>query len=122
MLPAAVTEQVTGRAFADELADRVFDPPGMTGSFAAADDPRAADLATGHQQWFGRWRPVELAYDDAGVAHILLAPDADGLGIAVVSNAGAFLAGHEAQYDIGLGLLDLLLDQQPQPSTPSAQR
>jgi hypothetical protein len=37
-----------------------------------------------------------------------------------VSNASAFLAGHEAQYDIGLGLLDLLLDQQPQPSTPSA--
>lgn len=170
----------------------------MTGSFATADDPRAADMATGHQQWFGRWRPVELAYDDAGTAmgyiastasdlatfmqahldghpaipasaadiitgtvvptgwdtpldagyghgwfideragtpvashpgslghftaHILLAPDADGLGIAVVSNASAFLAGHEAQYDIGLGLLDLLLDQQPQPSTPSALR
>jgi CubicO group peptidase (beta-lactamase class C family) len=196
MLLAAVTEQVTGRPFADELGDRVFDPLGMTGSFATADDPRAADMATGHQQWFGRWRPVELAYDDAGTAmgyiastasdlatfmqahldghpaipasaadiitgtvvptgwdtpldagyghgwfideragtpvashpgslghftaHILLAPDADGLGIAVVSNASAFLAGHEAQYDIGLGLLDLLLDQQPQPSTPSA--
>jgi CubicO group peptidase (beta-lactamase class C family) len=196
MLLAAVAEQVTGRAFADQLHDRVFDPLGMTGSFATADDARAAQMATGHQQWFGRWRPVELPYDDAGVpmgyiastasdlakfmqahleshptipasatdiisdtvaptgwdtpldagyghgwfideragtpvashpgslghftAHILLAPDADGLGIVVVSNASAFLGGHEAQYDIGLGLIDLLLGQEPQPSNPSA--
>jgi len=154
-------------------------------------------MATGHQQWFGRWRPVELPYDDAGTAmsyivssasdlakfmqahldghpaipataadiisgtvvptgwgdtpldaghghgwfidevagapvashpgslghftaHILLAPDADGLGIAVMSNASAFLGGHEAQYDIGLGLIGLLFGQEPQPSTPSA--
>jgi CubicO group peptidase (beta-lactamase class C family) len=169
MLLAAVVEQVTGASFADQLRNRVFTPLGMAGSFATADDHRAEDLATGHRQWFGRWRPAALPYDDAGVAmgyvastaadlatfmqahmeghpaipasaveiatgrveptgwtttldagygrgwfvdelagarivshpgslghftaHVLLAPDADGLGLAVVSNASAFLAG-----------------------------
>ena len=68
MLLASVVEQVTGRAFATELHERVFDPLEMTGSFASQADPRAADMATGYQQWFGQWRPVELPYDDAGVA------------------------------------------------------
>jgi CubicO group peptidase (beta-lactamase class C family) len=194
MLLAAVVQQVTGRSFADELDDRVFDPLGMRGSFATADDPRAADLAVGHQQWFGRWRPAHLPYDEAGVAmgyitstardlaafvqahlqghpavpltaaeiasglvtptgwttaldagygygwfvdevagtpvvshpgslghvtgHLLLAPD-EGLGVAVVTNASAFLAGHEAQYDIGLGLIHLLLGEEPVAAEPS---
>lgn len=194
MLLAAVVEQVTGRSFADELRGRVFDPLGMTGSFATADDPRAADMATGHQQWFGRWRPVELPYDEAGVAmgyvastagdlarfmqahlqghpaipttaaeistgtvtptgwtttldagyghgwfvddiagtrvvshpgslghftgHVLLAPE-DGVGVAVVTNASSFLAGHEAQYDIGLGLIHTLLGEDPVFAEPS---
>lgn len=195
MLLAAVVEQITDRSFAAELNDRVFDPLGMTGSFATADDPRAAAMATGHRQWFGQWRPTELPYDDAGVAmgyiastaqdlakfmqahfdghpaipataadiatgtvaptgwtttfdagyghgwfvdelagtpvvshpgslghftaHVLLAPDADGLGVAVVSNASSFLAGHEAQYDLGLGLTHLLLGEEPHPADPS---
>jgi hypothetical protein len=153
-------------------------------------------MATGHRQWFGRWRPAELAYDDAGVAmgyiastaqdlarfmqahldghpaipataadiatgtvaptgwtttldagyghgwfvdelagtpvvshpgslghftaHVLLAPDAGGLGVAVVSNASSFVASsHEAQYDLGLGLTHLLLGNEPQPADPS---
>lgn len=194
MLLAAVVEQVTGRSFAVELRERVFDPLEMTGSFATADDPRAADMATGHQQWFGRWRPVELPYDEAGVAmgyiastagdltkfmqahlqghpaipataaeiasgpvaptgwtttldagyghgwfvdeiagtpvvshpgslghftgHVLLAPDA-GLGVAVVTNASSFLAGHEAQYDLGLGLIHTLLGEEPAFVEPS---
>ena len=195
MLLAAVVEQVTGHSFAAQLHDRVFDPLGMTNSFATADDPRAADMATGHRQWFGRWRPADLPYDNAGVAmgyiastaqdlarfmqahldghpaipataadiasgtvaptgwtttfdagyghgwfvdelagtpvvshpgslghftaHVLLAPDADGLGIAVLSNASSFLAGHEVQYDLGLGLTHLLLGEEPQPADPS---
>ena len=92
MLLAAVTEQVTGRPFADELGDRVFDPLGMTGSFATADDPRAADMATGHQQWFGRWRPVELAYDDAGTAMGYIASTASDL----ATFMQAHLDGHPA--------------------------
>lgn len=196
MLLAAVVEQITGRSFAVELNDRVFDPLGMTGSFATADDPRAAAMATGHRQWFGRWRPTELPYDDAGVAmgyiastaqdlarfmqahldghpaipataadvatgtvaqtgwtttldagyghgwfvdelagtpvvshpgslghftaHVLLAPHADGLGVAVVSNASSFVASsHEAQYDLSLGLTHLLLGEEPPPADPS---
>ena len=196
MLLAAVVEQITGRSFAQELNHRVFGPLGMTGSFATADDPRGADMAAGHRQWFGRWRPAELPYDDAGVAmgyiastasdlarfmqahldghpaipataadiatgtvaptgwtttldagygrgwfvdelagtpvvshpgslghftaHVLLAPNADGLGVAVVSNASSFVASsHEAQYDLGLGLTHLLLGQEPQPADPS---
>lgn len=186
--------RATGRSFADELRDRVFDPLGMTGSFATVEDPRAVGMAAGHQQWFGRWRSVELPYDSAGVAmgyvaspaadlatfmrahleghpaipataaevasgtvtatgwattldagygrgwfvdeiagtpvvshpgslghftgHVLLAPD-EGLGVAVVSNASAFLAGHEAQYDIGLGLVHALLGEEPVFAEPS---
>ena len=193
-LLAAVVEQVTGRSFADELRDRVFAPLGMTHTFATAADPRAADMATGHQQWFGRWRPVELPYDAAGVAmgyiassagdlasfmqahlqghpvipataadiatgtvtptgwtttldagyghgwfvdeiagtpvvshpgslghftgHVLMAPD-DGLGVAVVTNGSSFLAGHEAQYDFGLGLIHTLLGEEPVYAEPS---
>ena len=195
ILLASVVEQVTGRPFAAELNERVFDPLEMTGSFATADDPRAADMATGHRQWFGQWRPADLPYDNAGVAmgyiastasdlakfmqahldghpaipataaeiaastitptgwtttldagyghgwfvdelagtpvvshpgslghftaQVVLAPDADGLGIAVLSNASSFLAGHDAQYDLGLGLTHLLLGEQPQPAEPS---
>jgi CubicO group peptidase (beta-lactamase class C family) len=201
MLLAAVVERVTGRSFAEALRDRVFEPLEMTGSFAAADDPRAAGLATGHRQWFGRWWPAALPYDDAGVAmgyiastahdlarfmqahidghpalpatatdiangpveptgwtttldagyghgwfvdelgdttvvshpgslghftaHVLLVPDADGLGVAVVSNASAFMAGgpgdrgHDAQYDLGFGLVRMLLGEDHQPVDPT---
>jgi len=55
MLLAAVTEQVTGRTFADQLGDRVFDPLGMTSSFAGADDPREPT-----------WRPVTSSGSDGG--------------------------------------------------------
>jgi CubicO group peptidase (beta-lactamase class C family) len=64
----------------------------MTGSFATADDPRAADMATGHQQWFGRWRPVELAYDDAGTAMGYIASTASDL----ATFMQAHLDGHPA--------------------------
>jgi CubicO group peptidase (beta-lactamase class C family) len=67
-LLAAVTEQVTGRPFAEQLRERVFEPLGMSASFASADDPRGNDLATGHRRWFGQWRPTDLPYDNAGVA------------------------------------------------------
>jgi CubicO group peptidase (beta-lactamase class C family) len=67
-LLAAVVEQVTGRTFAEDLEDRVFAPLGMTGAFATSDAAAAAPLATGHELWFGRWRPAAHAYDEAGVA------------------------------------------------------
>ena len=193
-LLAAVTEQVTGQPFAEQLRERVFEPLEMTASFASADDPRGDDVATGHRRWFGQWRPTDLPYDDAGVAmgyvgstaddlasflqahlegdpavpasaaeiadrrvvptgwdipaeggyglgwfvddlggeqivshsgslahftaHLLMAPDAD-LGVAVLSNASAFVtSGHEGQYDLSLGLTRMLLDQEPEPTSP----
>ncbi len=195
-LLAAVTEQVTGRPFAQSLQDRVFDPLGMDRSFAREDDPTAADLAAGHARWFGRWRPADFPYDEAGVAmgyigstardlaafvrahldghpsvpatadriaqervvptdwdlpleggyglgwfvdehagrqvvshsgslghftaHLIMVPE-ERLGVAVLSNASAFVAnGHEGQYDLSLGITDLLLDRQPTPTEPSA--
>ena len=65
---AAVIEQVTGTSYADHMRARVFDPLGMTSSFASDLDPRADGLATGHSSWFGRWRPRQLPYDRAGAA------------------------------------------------------
>jgi CubicO group peptidase (beta-lactamase class C family) len=53
-------------------------------------------------------------------AHLIMIPDADGLGIAVLQNASAFIAaGHEGQYDLSLGLVELLLGLDPQPRDPS---
>lgn len=68
MLLAAVVEQVTGEPFAAVLDERIFTPLGMDDSFATEDHPAATRLATGHRQWFGRWRRAELPYDPAGVA------------------------------------------------------
>jgi CubicO group peptidase (beta-lactamase class C family) len=48
-------------------------------------------------------------------AHLVMVPDADGLGIAVLQNASAFIAaGHEGQYGLSLELLELLLGLEPQ--------
>jgi CubicO group peptidase (beta-lactamase class C family) len=50
-------------------------------------------------------------------AHLIMVPDADRLGLVVVTNASAFIAaGHEAQYDIGIGLTRLLLEQEHTPA------
>jgi hypothetical protein len=46
-------------------------------------------------------------------AHLIMVPEADGLGIAVVTNASAFIAaGHEGQYDISIGLTRMLLGEE----------
>jgi hypothetical protein len=50
-------------------------------------------------------------------SHLIMVPDASGLGIAVLTNASAFVAsGHEGQYEISLGLLHLMLGQEPNPT------
>ncbi len=193
---ASVIEQITGERFADVIRERVFDPLGMTSSFASNADPRAAALATGYQSWFGRWLPSRLPYDAAAAAngymgstardlarfmsaeldgspalpltvsdvaarppnptgwdiplergvnrgwfidevagfrtvshagslgdftsHVILVPGADGLGIAVATNASAFVAaGHRGQYELSLGLLDLMLNREPHVDAPS---
>ncbi|HSK90886.1 MAG TPA: serine hydrolase [Euzebyales bacterium] len=67
-LLAAVIEQATGSSYDTYMREQVFDPLGMTSSFASDLDPRADDLATGHSRWFGQWRPRELPYDRAGAA------------------------------------------------------
>ena len=194
-LLAAVVEQVTGTPFAEHLRAHVFEPLGMTSSFAADDDPAAVDLATGHSQWFGQWRPRDLPYDRAGaamgyigssahdlgrfmqahlgvdhhdvvspwlrdVAHrpavadghtgdpmqdsygmgwfvgemagqptvshsgmvghfttnLNLVPDADSLGIAVLTNASAVMAGQGADYRLSADLTRLLLGEDVEPA------
>lgn len=195
MLLAGVVEEVTGVTFTEYLDSRVFSPLGMDRTFASDAHPAAADLATGHRQWFGRWLPADLPYDIASVpngyigstagdladfmqahlggepadvmpftaedisdrpagptgwdvplegghstgwfadefggervvshagslghftAHVILAPEADQLGIAVLTNASAFIAaGHAGQYDLSLELARLLLGAEPQPA------
>lgn len=54
-------------------------------------------------------------------AHVVLAPGADQLGIAVLSNASAFVAaGHSGQYDLSLELTRLLLDADSRPAEAGA--
>ncbi len=195
VLLAGVVEQVTGQTFADYLNSDIFGPLGMDRTFASEAGIAAADLATGHRQWFGRWTPTDLPYDLAGVpngyigstardlarfmqahlhgepdgvmpltvaeipegqvtptgwdipleashgtgwfidefggervvshagslghftAHVILASEAEHLGIAVLTNASAFVAaGHAGQYDLSLELARLLLGDAPQPA------
>ena len=197
VLLAGVVEEVTGETFADYLGSNVFGPLGMERTFASESHPAAADLATGHRQWFGRWTPADLPYDLAGVpngyigstaadlarfmqahldgapdevmpftageigdwpatptgwdmpleaghstgwfvddfegetvvshagslghftTHLILAPDVNQLGIAVLTNASAFVAaGHGGQYDLSLELSRMLLGADPQPTEP----
>lgn len=50
-------------------------------------------------------------------AHVVLAPEANQLGIAVLTNASAFVAaGHGGQYDLSLELTRLLLNAEPSPT------
>ena len=50
--------------------------------------------------------------------HLVMVPGADGLGIAVQTNASAFIAaGHPAQYDLSLELTRLLLGLEPKPAS-----
>lgn len=52
--------------------------------------------------------------------HLIMIPGADGLGIAVATNASAFVAaGHRAQYDLSIGLARLLLGEDPPIETAS---
>lgn len=194
---AAIVEQATGQRFDEVLRERILDPLGMHDTFARESHPAAARLASGHRQWFGRWRPAELPFDRAGIAygylgstaadlatflhahvdedspgiprsaeqiasgptvpsgwdlpleanqglgwmvdevaghpvvshagslghfttHLIMVPDADGLAIAVATNASAFVAaGHTSQYDLSVGLTELLLGENPPLETAS---
>jgi CubicO group peptidase (beta-lactamase class C family) len=78
-LLAAVVEQVTGQPFHQVLNDRIFEPLDMNDSFATGDAPAAERLATGHRQWFGRWRPADLEFDPAGTAYGYLGSSAQDL-------------------------------------------
>ncbi len=197
ILLAWIVEQVARQPFDEYMHTNVYQPVGMTDSFASADHPSAAELIGGHESWFGFWRPSEQPYDPAGVgmgymgstardmasfleaqlgsppaalpftvgdvaeeesrstgwdvpleagiargwftdevaghrtvshagslgdyaAHLITIPHADGLGIAVLQNASAFIAaGHEGQYDLSLGLMDLLLGREGAATDPS---
>lgn len=194
---AAIVEEVTGRSFVEYVEAEVFEPLGMTTSFASQAHPGGADLVPGHESWFGTWQQSEQPYDPAGAAmgymgstardmaafmsatlhpsadalpftahdvaqdepvatgwevpletgiargwfsdeiaghrtvshagslgdyaaHVIMIPDANGLGIAVLQNASAFIAaGHDGQYGLSLGLMELLLGLDPQPRDPS---
>jgi CubicO group peptidase (beta-lactamase class C family) len=53
VLLGAVIEEVTGRAYADQLEQRVFAPLGMTRTTARLDEARALGLGTGHRYVLG---------------------------------------------------------------------
>ncbi len=78
LLLAAVVESVTGRPFADVLAERVLVPTGMRTAVTSADQARAV-IPDGHRFVFSR--PVSFAtpFDPAGVAYGYLGGTLDDL-------------------------------------------
>lgn len=97
---------------AGEIAERPVTPTGW-------DVPLEAAHSTG---WFVDEFGGEPVVSHAGslghfAAHLIFAPEADQLGIAVLSNASAFVAaGHVGQYDLSLELARMLLGAEPQPA------
>jgi CubicO group peptidase (beta-lactamase class C family) len=53
VLAGLVVERASGLPYPDYLQRRIFQPLGMTGSFAAIEPARDAGLARGHRFWFG---------------------------------------------------------------------
>ncbi|MFA9429482.1 serine hydrolase domain-containing protein [Egicoccus sp. AB-alg2] len=90
--------------------------------------PSGWDLPLEANQGLG-WMVDELAghqvVSHAGslghfTTHLILVPGADDLGIAVATNASAFVAaGHTSQYDLSVGLTELLLGQEGAVETAS---
>ena len=110
------------------------EPPGTAvpvGAASIAGEPVVAtgwdvSLETGHGLgWFVdhlAGHPVVSHSGSLGhfTTHMIMVPGADGLGIAVLTNASAFIAaGHSGQYDLSLGLARLLLGEQPEPAARS---
>lgn len=88
--------------------------------------PSGWDLPLEANQGLG-WMVDELAghrvVSHAGslghfTTHLIMVPGADDLGIAVATNASAFVAaGHTSQYDLSVGLTELLLGENPPVTT-----
>ncbi|MFC4374207.1 serine hydrolase domain-containing protein [Nocardia halotolerans] len=68
LLLAAVVESVTGRLFADVLAERVTEPIGMHTAVLSAERA-AAVVPDGHRFVFGRPMSFATPFDPAGVAY-----------------------------------------------------
>lgn len=68
ILLAWIVERVAKVPFAEYIEHNVFGPLGMNSSFATQAHPRASDLASGHESWFGQWVASSQPYDPAGVA------------------------------------------------------
>ena len=118
-MSAFLSAQLEGhRALPFTAADVAEDEPTSTGW----DISLETGIARG---WFTDEIDGQPTVSHAGslgdyTAHVIMVPGADGLGIAVLRNASAFIAaGHEGQYALSLGLMELLLGLDVQPRDPS---
>jgi CubicO group peptidase (beta-lactamase class C family) len=100
----------------EELPVRVGQVAAMPARPTGWDVPLESSVAGG---WFVDEFAGHRTVSHAGslpdfTAHLILVPGADGLGIAVLTNASSFVAaGHTGQYELSLGLLSLLLGEPP---------
>lgn len=101
---------------AEQIANEPVTPTGW-------DMPLESGHSTG---WFVDQFAGHATVSHAGslghfTTHVVLAPGADQLGIAVLTNASAFVAaGHSGQYDLSLELTRLLLGAEPSPAKAGA--
>jgi len=106
----ALIEAVAGRPYEDYVAERIFQPLGMSAGFASTPARLPGDTAVGHRYWFG-W-PVAapfLEFDRQLVAQALVVASAEdmarylrfNLGHGVDTGAVLSRAGIDAMHDPG---------------------
>ena len=124
-----LVEQVTGRALAEEMRQRIFDPLGLTHTFFAPDEVPAGDLAQGYIDAsdrsdvsmtfvFGTGNIISTADDlrrfvDALFGGRLLNADTLAMMTAVVDTGGAYEM-PELEYGLGMMRARLEVGQGPE--------
>lgn len=85
----ALIEAVAGRPYEDYVAERIFQPLGMSAGFASTPDRLPGDTAVGHRYWFGRPLAARfLEFDRQLVSQGLVVASAEDMARYVLFNLG----------------------------------
>lgn len=69
LILAGVIESISGRAYADYLNQKIFQPLDMKSAAANQKESIQNGLIQGYQSWFGFSLPVSIPYDNSGASY-----------------------------------------------------